>query len=120
MDASSNMSGWSQPLQATTPQDVVSLTVSTSGKGSVTSSPNGINCPKQNCTGNYPLGTVVTLTATPGSGWTFNGWSESCTGTDVCTLTVTGNQTVKGNFSKGSKSDTGGGKGKGGGKGRPK
>jgi uncharacterized repeat protein (TIGR02543 family) len=120
MDASGNSSGWSQPLQATTPQDVALLTVSTSGKGSVTSSPNSINCPKQNCTGNYPLGTVVTLTATPGSGWTFSGWSESCAGTDVCTLSLTGNQTVKANFSKGSKSDTGGGKGNGGGEGRPK
>ena len=120
MDASGNTSGWSQPLQATTPQDVALLTVSTSGKGSVTSSPNDINCPKQNCTADYPLGTVVTLTATPGNGWTFSGWSESCAGTDACKLSLTGNQTVKANFSKGSKSDTDGGKGNGGGKGRPK
>jgi chitodextrinase len=56
MDASGNSSGWSQPLQATTPQDVALLTVSTSGKGSVTSSPNSINCPKQNCTGGPLVG----------------------------------------------------------------
>jgi chitodextrinase len=120
MDASGNVSGWSQPLQATTPQDVVSLTVSTSGKGSVTSSPNGINCPKQNCTANYPLGTVVTLTAAPGKDWSFDGWSGSCTGTALCSITMDSSMTVTANFSKGSQTGTGGGKGNGGGKGRNK
>jgi len=118
MDASGNASTWSTPLEVTTPQALAQLTVTTSGNGSITSSPNGINCPKENCTANYPPGTVVTLTATPRKGWAFDGWSGSCTGTDLCTIPVTGNLSVHASFSKSSKSGSGGGKGKGGGKGR--
>ena len=114
MDAQGNTSAWSTPLQVTTPQALAQLTVSANGNGSITSNPNGINCPKQNCTANYPHGTVVTLTATPKNGWSFDGWSGSCIGTDLCTITVTGNMAVNANFSKssGGGSETGGGKGR--------
>ena len=128
MDAEDNASGWSQPLGATTPSGLATLSVSTSGNGTVTSSPNGINCieNQDNCTGTFPLGTVVTLTPTAGGkGWSFSGWSGSCTGTEACTLTMNGDRNVTAQFSKGSKSDTGdggggNGGGKGGGKGKPK
>jgi len=117
MDAGGNKSAWSQPLQVTTPQGLAQLTVSTSGNGSITSSPNGINCPKQNCTATYPPGTVVTLTAAPGKGWSFDGWSGSCTGTALCSMTMNSTMTVTANFSKGSQSGSGGGSGNGGGSG---
>ena len=45
-----------------------------SGSGSVTSNPSGISC-GSDCSQDYPLGTEVTLTATPDSGSTFAGWS---------------------------------------------
>jgi hypothetical protein len=53
------------------------------GSGRVTSSPAGIDCTFDSvantltgtCAANYPVGTVVTLTATPLAGWTFSGWS---------------------------------------------
>jgi len=53
------------------------------GSGRVVSSPVGIDCAFDSdtgivtgrCAAIYPSGTVVTLTATPLSGWTFVGWS---------------------------------------------
>jgi hypothetical protein len=51
------------------------------GDGTVTSSPAGIFCTTgAGCTGNFPLNTVVTLTAVPnpGDGSSFGGWSSNC------------------------------------------
>jgi hypothetical protein len=55
---------------------VQTLTVSRSGNGSgtVTSSPSGITC-GADCTESYAYGAQVTLTATPGAGSVFMGWS---------------------------------------------
>jgi hypothetical protein len=65
------------------------------GTGTVTSSPPGINCSGSGagCTAYFPLGSSVTLTATPGG---FGGWSANCTPntTTPCTVTMNTNQTV--------------------------
>jgi hypothetical protein len=55
------------------------LTITVSGTGSVGSTPSGILCPTA-CMANYSTGTVVTLTAAPGSGWLFSSWSGACSG----------------------------------------
>ena len=55
------------------------LSVSVTGNGSVTSSPTGINCPST-CSAIFNNGAQVTLTATPGSGEIFGGWSGACIG----------------------------------------
>jgi hypothetical protein len=66
------------------------LQVSTEGSGSVQSSPGGINCPTD-CTGSFAAGTGVTLEANPDLGWTFAGWSGSCSGVArTCSMTVNG------------------------------
>jgi hypothetical protein len=51
------------------------LTVDVTGNGSVTSNPTGVSCPS-GCQASYPVGTAVTLTATPASGATFGNWQN--------------------------------------------
>lgn len=70
-----------------------SLTITTSGAGIVTSAPAGIQC-GSTCNASYTSGTTVTLTATPGTGNTFTGWSGACTGTGSCTVAMNANLTV--------------------------
>jgi len=59
-----------------------------------------INCGTgAGCIGNFASGSSVTLTATPGPGSTFGGWSANCVVTNPaiptqCTLTMTDNATV--------------------------
>lgn len=63
------------------------LQVLTSGNGSVSSNPVGINC-QSDCTEDYTDGTSVALTATPAAGHTLTGWSGACSGTGTCTVTM--------------------------------
>jgi YVTN family beta-propeller protein len=58
-----------------------------SGMGSVTSMPTGVVCGTA-CQVRFPLGTPVTLTAEPGDGSTFSGWSG--TGCGSGTVNVAG------------------------------
>ncbi|HEX6754082.1 MAG TPA: hypothetical protein VF093_10910 [Solirubrobacterales bacterium] len=66
-----------------------------SGSGTVTSSPGGINCGVF-CSGKFPVGSVVTLTAKASEGSKFTGWSggytpmpgDNCSGTDTCKMTL--------------------------------
>jgi Bacterial Ig domain/Divergent InlB B-repeat domain/Fibronectin type III domain len=65
------------------------LTVSQAGAGigTVTSNPTGISC-GATCSASFANGTLVSLTAAPAAGSTFNGWSGGCAGTGPCTLTM--------------------------------
>jgi hypothetical protein len=68
------------------------------GTGTVTSSPSGIDCPDA-CSASYVSGTVVTLTATPGSGSAFAGWSGAgCSGTGTCVVTMNAAESVVATF----------------------
>ena len=73
------------------------LVVSANGSGSVTSGDGYIDCPGA-CTHAYIPNQLVTLSATPASGWTFTGWSGACSGTGYCNLTVSANLTLTANF----------------------
>lgn len=55
------------------------ITVDRTGAGAVTSAPTGINC-GTSCQASFAAGTQVTLTAMPGLGATFTGWTGACTG----------------------------------------
>lgn len=67
------------------------------GTGTISSSPSGVNC-GADCTEVYNIGTVVTLSATPGSGSSFAGWSGACTGNGQCQITVNADTAVTAAF----------------------
>jgi hypothetical protein len=74
------------------------LTVNIAGTGSVRSDVAGISCPDR-CTAVYPVGTTVTLTASPVAGATFSGWSGGgCSGTATCMITLGGDTAVTATF----------------------
>ncbi|TGE17331.1 InlB B-repeat-containing protein [Hymenobacter elongatus] len=72
------------------PPVTYTLTVNTSGTGTVSKSPNQAT---------YASGTVVTLTATPGTGQVFTGWSGAATGsTNPLAVTMSANKTITATF----------------------
>jgi hypothetical protein len=64
---------------------VITVTLSGSGSGSVTSNPSGIICGTA-CSEGYAVGTQVTLTPSAAVGSTFAGWTGACTGTGGCVV----------------------------------
>lgn len=50
------------------------------------------------CSGKFPYGTKVTLTAIPNEGSRFIGWFEGCSGSGVCTVTMNMDKTVIADF----------------------
>ncbi len=74
-----------------------SLSISKTGTGTVTSSPAGINC-GTDCGENYQQGSMVTLSGTPGAGFSFQGWGGACSGTAPCTVTMDADKTVTATF----------------------
>jgi len=67
------------------------------GSGNVTSAPSGINC-GVDCSENYNQGTVVVLSATPNASSVFSSWSGACTGSGLCTLTMSASASVSATF----------------------
>ena len=90
-------------LATGTPAATFTLTVtrngSNSSKGTVTSSPAGVNCGKT-CSSAFTSGTVVTLTARVIGNAVFAGWSGACTGTGTCTVTMNADKAVTATFNR--------------------
>ena len=86
------------------------VAVTVSGDGTVTGS--GVSCTSAGgaaCTASVGTGDQVTLTAAPGAGGSFTGWSGACTGAGTtCTVTADDDKNVTAAFSG---AGTGGGAG---------
>jgi len=68
------------------------LSISTNGTGTVTKNPNQTG---------YTYGQVVTLTANPAVGWSFDHWSGNASGSSpVTTVTMNGNKAVTAHFTQ--------------------
>jgi len=67
------------------------LTLSTVGSGSIGAQPLPVG-------GTYAHGINVALTATPGVGFQFSGWSGACTGTGACNVTMDAAKSVTATF----------------------
>lgn len=112
-DATSQFTGWSgacsgtgtctvlmdnlKNVQANFVKPDYTLSVTSSGPGTVLSSPAGILC-QPACSDIYPSGTVVTLSPSPSSGAAFKDWSGACTGSGTCSVSMSSNKTVTARF----------------------
>jgi hypothetical protein len=79
----------------------LSVTKTSTGAGTVTSNPGGVDC-GGTCSAQFPSGTVVTLFASADAGSVFGGWSgEGCTGTGTCGVTMIQTRSVFATFTAG-------------------
>jgi predicted outer membrane repeat protein len=76
---------------------LLSVYLSGSGAGTVTSTPKGIAC-GTDCSQIYPYGTQVKLLADAGPYSAFKGWSGACNGSGDCVVTMDGAKNVTANF----------------------
>ena len=78
--------------------NVPSIVVTTSGPGGVSSADKIISCGNK-CAATYALDSIVTLTASPGSGSVFGGWGGACAGNQsTCSVLVNDAMNVSATF----------------------
>jgi hypothetical protein len=77
----------------------VSMSPSNTGRGTVTSMPEGIDC-GNTCAFDFDFNTGVTLTADPDSSSDFVGWSGACSGGGTCIVTMNQAQNVTALFTE--------------------
>jgi hypothetical protein len=88
------------PVRSGQSVSFVSLIISLSGSGTVTSTPTGIICGNR-CRAYFNSGTSITIEAQSAVGWTFTGWSGGgCTGTEKCTFPRTADANITATFTK--------------------
>ncbi|MFI5110757.1 MAG: tail fiber domain-containing protein, partial [Terriglobales bacterium] len=90
--ATHGRSVWDFSLSSTLTQQTLTVSVTGTGAGAVTSNPAGVDCPST-CAPGFTTGTMVSLTPTPAVGSAFGGWSGSCSGTGACVVTMSGTGT---------------------------
>lgn len=87
-----------------TPKHTLSVDVTGSGEGNVTSDPAGIDCPgAELCSNAFDDGTEVTLTASPAEGSTFTAWGGDCASQSgsTCSITMDQDRSVTAQFDVG-------------------
>lgn len=100
-----NISGYGQTMTADifggTVAALTTLSVQISGNGSGTIAASGLVCSGNTCTGTYPAGTQLILTANADPDSTFAGWDGSgCTGDWICTITIDSDTSLTATFSR--------------------
>jgi Divergent InlB B-repeat domain len=76
----------------------LTISVTGTGAGTVTSGPSGLSCPGV-CAAGFGEGSVVTLIASAAPGSVFAGWSGGCAGTTpICAVTISAAQSVGAGF----------------------
>lgn len=76
---------------------LLTIDVKSPGTGTVTSNPAGIDCGTA-CIAEFPVNSMVSLSATPAAGHIFIGWSGACTGSQTCTIRANGAVQVTAEF----------------------
>ncbi len=92
-------------ILGTNPLFALTVSVTGSGNGTVTSTDGNIDCPPD-CSFGYDSGDVVTLNANAASGSAFTGWSGACSGSGGCTVTMTQARSVTAQFTNTSPTPT--------------
>ena len=89
---STRITSFSFPSCINTTQNYT-LSVNEVGQGTVTSTDGKINCANGSgtCSAVYASGSSVTMNATAAGGWTFSGWSGSCSGGNPCNVVMSSN-----------------------------
>jgi hypothetical protein len=87
------------PVSAGT--NTLTVHVAGTGTGTLVSSPAGITC-GSTCANSFNAGQSVTLTAAADPGSSFSGWSGACTGTGLCSVTMSAARDVTATFGKGA------------------
>ena len=92
MDAAEDVTTTFTPVQHT-----LTVTNAGSGTGTITSDTGGIDC-QGTCMANFDHGATIVLTATPGGGSLFAGWSGACSGSSTCNVTMDAARAVTATF----------------------
>ncbi len=74
------------------------LSVTVDGSGTVTSDPAGIECSSGTCSHVFASGQSVTLTAVPGAGMAFAGWTGDCLAMTCTVASASGSKAVVATF----------------------
>jgi hypothetical protein len=92
-------------FRLTSSNEMVSVSKTGDGAGSVASSPSGISC-GSTCNANFDRNAPIVLTATAAAASTFIGWSGGgCSGVVPCTVSTAAAATVSANFAANSSSN---------------
>jgi len=75
----------------------LTVTLTGTGSGRVTSNPSGIDC-GSTCSASLGTGSSVTLSASATAGSDFTGWSGACSGTGACSVTMDAAKAVNARF----------------------
>lgn len=84
-------------LRSLIPGTRLEIVLDSFGEGLVTSADGTVSC-AETCVSFFSEGTVLTLTAAPGSGSFFDGWGGDCTGFGECVVTLDAPRVVSATF----------------------